>query len=178
MAKGKEHLSCEESCDCSAWKRGGSGGILSMSRNTWWEAAKRTEPGPLQWCSAPGQEARDTKWNKRFQLNFRKHFFTVWVTKHRSRLPSKATREVPSSLNRSVILCEDRPCLIQTLSIKTVYVCAYTGTSICTLMSCACDPCYIQNVLCLWPLLALRRRKSFHLFLDFCQLKCSGYKII
>lgn len=74
-----------ENWDCSAWRRGFSGGILS-SINTWRAGTKWKKPGSFETWLVPEQEAMVKNWNKRFPRNIRKHFFTVWVTEHWNRL--------------------------------------------------------------------------------------------
>lgn len=68
-----------EGWDCSAWKRGTSGGILSKSIDTWRENAKTTEWGCYQWCSVPGEEPLGTSRAQEAHSEHQKCCFAVWV---------------------------------------------------------------------------------------------------
>lgn len=52
-----------ESCDDSAWRRGGSGKILMVCIKTYRGSPKRTELVFCWLCSVPGQETKGTTWN-------------------------------------------------------------------------------------------------------------------
>ena len=67
-----------ESWDCWAWRREGSGGILSVYINTWRESAKKTEPGCFQWCPVTGEEAVGTNWNMRGFVLTSGNIFLLW----------------------------------------------------------------------------------------------------
>ena len=47
----------------SAWRRKGSGGILSAYINTWREGTKKMEPGSFQWCPHGRTRGNRHNWN-------------------------------------------------------------------------------------------------------------------
>jgi len=51
--------------DYLPWRREGSGGILSMCINTWWDEVKMIEPDSSPWCPVTEQASVDTNWNTR-----------------------------------------------------------------------------------------------------------------
>ncbi|KAK4823610.1 hypothetical protein QYF61_004213 [Mycteria americana] len=94
MVKGLEHLSCEErlrELGPFSLENRSLGGILLMYINNRRECASRMDPGSFQWTRGNGHKQK----HRRFCLNTRKHFFTVWVTEHLHRLPREVV-ESPS----------------------------------------------------------------------------------
>lgn len=69
--------------DCSACRKEGSEGLLSMQKNTLWEGAKRTKPNFSQWYPVPAQEEKSTNWNTRNSISVEeKLFFIAKVVKY------------------------------------------------------------------------------------------------
>lgn len=82
--KGLENLSYMENLRARTptLRRGGLGGILQMSLNTWRGGdAKKVEPGSFQQCPARGQETMGTNWDARHSVWTSGSTFTVKGTR-------------------------------------------------------------------------------------------------